>query len=638
MTRRMLINARNPEEVRVAVLAGETLESYQVEVAERGLQRGNIYRGVIASIQPSLNAAFIDYGADKHGFLAIQDVVPDAYYHAPRKGEKPRIETVLEKGQPIVVQVTREPEGTKGAALTTNLSLAGRYLVLMPFEKTRGVSRKVTSEEHRQALRKTVEGLTVPEGCGVIVRTNALDQTKATLTRDLNALVRLWKRISAEARQSRKTKLLYTDQDIVLQALRDYLDASIEEVLVDEEEAYQRAEEYMRAFMPRSKTQLIRYQERLPLFSAYRLEPQIERIFERRVPLHSGGSIVIDPTEALTAIDVNSGRATRAASQEETAVQTNLEAAAEVARQLRLRDIGGLVVVDFIDMRQRRSQTKVEKVLRDAMKGDKARCHIGRISSNGLLEVNRQRIQQAIHLRTHRPCPTCSGVGRIRSPEIVALHLVRAIEARAAEGFMKGVEVQLHPELADFIQNHRRAELLRLEEELGVKIDIIASARLHRGEQEVSWTARDRAEIQRLEKEAVEARKIASEQAKAASIRQTEEAPEEPEGEEELEDLEDLGDEEELELEAAESAGPARRRRRRGGRKRGGRRRSGAKEAKESSAGDRAEPESDDEPQPAEASADGGAGDGSAPSRRRRRRPRRRRGNGSSSPSAEPPV
>ncbi|HVS62415.1 MAG TPA: Rne/Rng family ribonuclease [Thermoanaerobaculia bacterium] len=653
MTRRMLINAQNPAELRVAVTSGDTLEDFKVDVGERGLTRGNIYFGIIANIQPSLNAAFIDYGTDKHGFLAIQDVVPDAYYHQPKKGQKPRIETVLEKGQPIVVQVTREPEGSKGAALTTNLSLAGRYLVLMPFEKTRGVSRKVTSEEHREALRKTVASLTVPEGCGVIVRTNALDQTKTTLNRDLNALVRLWKRISAEARQSRKTKLLYSDQDIVLQALRDYLDATIEEVLVDEEEAYQRAEEYMKAFMPRSKTKLIRYQERLPLFAAHRLEPQIERIFERSVPLPSGGSIVIDPTEALTAIDVNSGRSTRAGSQEETAVQTNLEAATEVARQLRLRDIGGLVVVDFIDMRHRRSQTKVEKVLREAMKTDKARCQIDRISSNGLLEVNRQRIQQAIHLRTHRACPTCSGVGRIRSPEIVALHLVRAIEARAAEGFMKGVQVQLHPELADFIQNNRRAELLRLEEELTVKIELVASPRLHRGEQEVSWFARDRAEVQRLEKEASEARKIAAEHAQAASIRQREEPPEEYDEEldedEELATIDDLDDSDEstedVEQEAAaETPSKSRRRRRRGGRKRSGaKRRAASKDGagpgepadgadgqeKAARSGARAERKKASTAAPTEDRSDGDPEQGSGRPRRRRRRSRRRRANGS---------
>jgi len=644
VTRRMLINAQNPAELRVAVTSGDALEDFKVDVGERGLTRGNIYFGIIANIQPSLNAAFIDYGTDKHGFLAIQDVVPDAYYHQPRKGQKPRIETVLEKGQPIVVQITREPEGSKGAALTTNLSLAGRYLVLMPFEKTRGVSRKVTSEEHREALRKMVASLTVPEGCGVIVRTNALDQNKTTLNRDLSALVRLWKRISAEARQSRKTKLLYSDQDIVLQALRDYLDPTIEEVLVDEEQAYERAEEYMKAFMPRSKTKLIRYQERLPLFSAHRLEPQIERIFERSVPLPSGGSIVIDPTEALTAIDVNSGRSTRAGSQEETAVQTNLEAANEVARQLRLRDIGGLVVVDFIDMRHRRSQTKVEKVLREAMKTDKARCQIDRISSNGLLEINRQRIQQAIHLRTHRACPTCSGVGRIRSPEIVALHLVRAIEARAAEGFMKGVQVQLHPELADFIQNHRRAELLRLEEEFTVTIELIASPRLHRGEQEVSWFARDRAEVQRLEKEAAEARRIAAEQSQAASIRQREELPEDFEEDDlEEEPEEDLLDEQEA---APEGASKARRRRRRGGRKRGGaKRRGGAKDGADGAEEARSEggrqvaaraktPAAADGRSAATA-AEGeraeGEAEGPGRGRRRRRRSRRRRANGTAS-------
>jgi ribonuclease E len=679
----MLINAQNPAELRVAVTSGDALEEFKVDVGERGLTRGNIYFGIIANIQPSLNAAFIDYGTDKHGFLAIQDVVPDAYYHQPKKGQKPRIETVLEKGQPIVVQVTREPEGSKGAALTTNLSLAGRYLVLMPFEKTRGVSRKVTSEEHREALRKTVASLTVPEGCGVIVRTNALEQTKVTLTRDLNALVRLWKRISAEARVSRKTKLLYSDQDIVLQALRDYLDATIEEVVVDEEQAYQRAEEYMKAFMPRSKTRLVRYQERLPLFAAHRLEPQIERIFERSVPLPSGGSIVIDPTEALAAIDVNSGRSTRAGSQEETAVSTNLEAATEVARQLRLRDIGGLVVVDFIDMRHRRSQTKVEKVLREAMKADKARCQVGRISPNGLLEINRQRIQQAIHLRTHRPCPTCSGVGRIRSPEIVALHLMRAIEARAAEGFMKGVQVQLHPELADFIQNHRRAELLRLEEEFSIKIELVAAARLHRGEQEVSWFARDRAEVQRLEQEAAEARRLAAEQAKTASIRQRDEPAEAEEdlGEEDEDDFEEgleddfEGDFEDdfeadgaAELEAStETPTKPKRRRRRGGRKRGGaRRRAAGKEGAEEvdadsgAAGDGGRQQAKDQngapgrrrsagrgraparqaPEPeaeahedaaleARAADDGESeGPGSGRPRRRRRRSRRRRTNG----------
>ncbi|MEA2692002.1 MAG: ribonuclease, partial [Acidobacteriota bacterium] len=429
----MLINAQRPEELRVAIVNGTVLESFQVDVAESGLTRGNIYRGMIASIQPSLNAAFIDYGTERHGFLSIQDVVPQAYYREPAGGH-PRIEEVLDRGKPIVVQVSKDAVGTKGAVLTTNLSLAGRYLVLTPFDDTRGVSRKVEDEETRKKLKAQAAKLALPDGCGIIVRTNALAQTKVTLSRDLAALLRLWKRVMTEATHGRGTRLLYSDQDLLVQALRDHLEASIEEVLVDDDDAYERAYGYMQAFMPRGKTQLTRYAERLPLFSRYEVEGQIDRMHERKVPLPSGGSIVIDPTEALTAIDVNSGRSTRAATQEETALNTNLEAAQEVARQLRMRDIGGLVVVDFIDMRASKSQRKVEKVLKDSMKDDKARSSIGRISENGLLEINRQRIRQALAVRTHRPCPTCGGLGSIASPEMVGLNVLRRIEARAASG------------------------------------------------------------------------------------------------------------------------------------------------------------------------------------------------------------
>ena len=315
MSRKMLINAQRSEELRIAIIQGNSLENYQVDIAESGLTRGNIYRGIIANIQPSLNAAFIDYGLERHGFLAIQDVVPEAYYHSPRGGH-PRIEDVLEKGKPIVVQVAKDAIGQKGAALTTSLSLAGRYLVLTPFENTRGVSRKVEDEDTRKKLKTLANGLDLPEGCGIIVRTNALDQTKATLSRDLAALLRLWKRVQAAALDGKGTRLIYTDQDLILQALRDYLDSSIEEVLVDDEEAFQKARAYMQAFMPRGKTRLTWYSDRLPLFSRYGLEAQIDRIYERRVDLPSGGSIVIDGTEALTAIDVNSGRSTKAATQE----------------------------------------------------------------------------------------------------------------------------------------------------------------------------------------------------------------------------------------------------------------------------------------------------------------------------------
>ncbi len=487
----MLINAQRSEELRIAVVQGNSLENYQVDIAESGLTRGNIYRGLIANIQPSLNAAFIEYGAERHGFLAIQDVVPEAYYRSP-KGGHPRIEDVLEKGKPIVVQVAKDAIGQKGAALTTSLSLAGRYLVLTPFEDTRGVSRKVEDEDLRKKLKTLANGLDLPEGCGMIVRTNALDQTKATLNRDLAALLRLWKRVQAAALDGRGTRLIYSDQDLILQALRDYLDSSIEEVLVDDEAAFQKAKAYMQAFMPRGKTRLTYYSERLPLFTRYNLEAQIDRIYERRVDLPSGGSIVIDGTEALTAIDVNSGRSTKAATQEETALSTNLEAAEEVARQLRLRDIGGLVVVDFIDMRASKNQRKVEKTLKDSLKDDKARASVGRISPNGLLEVNRQRIQQALQVRTHRGCPTCNGSGRLASEEMVSLSLLRRIEARAASGTIQGVRVGLHPELADAFQNGRRKELSDLEQEFDIKIEVIAAPGLHRPDEQVEWQKREK--------------------------------------------------------------------------------------------------------------------------------------------------
>jgi ribonuclease E len=487
----MLINAQRPEELRIAIVRDHTLENFQVDVAESGLTRGNIYRGTIANIQPSLNAAFIDYGIERHGFLAIQDVVAEAYYHEPRGGGLPRIEEVLERGKPIIVQVARDAVGQKGASLTTSLSLAGRYLVLTPFDDTRGVSRKVEDEETRRKLKALAASLDLPAGCGVIVRTNALDQNKTAISRDLAALLRLWKRVQAAATSGKGSRLLYSDQDLIVQALRDHLDSTIEEVLVDDDAAFQKAEAYVEAFMPRSKVRLERYEERLPLFSRFDLEPQIDSIYERRVELPSGGSIVIDGTEALTAIDVNSGRSTRAATQEETAVHTNLEAAGEVARQLRLRDIGGLVVVDFIDMRAGKNQRRVEKAMRDAMKADKARSSVGRISPNGLLEINRQRIQQALQVRTHRPCPTCAGTGRLASPEMVTLGLLRRIEARAASGLMQGVRIRLHPELADAMQNSRRQELAELEREFDLRIEVIAAAGMHRPDEQIEWLKRD---------------------------------------------------------------------------------------------------------------------------------------------------
>ncbi|MEO1088871.1 MAG: ribonuclease E/G, partial [Acidobacteriota bacterium] len=307
----------------------------------------------------------------------------------------------------------------------------------------------------------------------------------------MNALLRLWKKVKTEANRGRGAKLVYSDQDLVMQALRDYLDASISEVVVDNDEVFAKAEAFMKAFMPRSKTQLVRYEDRLPLFSRYRLETQIDRIYERTAPLPSGGGIVIDLTEALTAIDVNSGRATKTTNHDESIYKINCEAAREVGRQLRLRDIGGLVVVDFIDMRLRKHQNRLERVMRDAMKRDNARHSVGRISPNGLLEINRQRIKQSLRLRTHRSCPTCVGAGTTPTPEFAALRLLSRIEARAASGLVQSVTLALHPEIADMVQNRYRVHLSAIEVDHGVSIEILAAGNLGLTEERIEWVQRE---------------------------------------------------------------------------------------------------------------------------------------------------
>jgi len=495
----MLINAQRADEVRIAIVNGTTLDSYEVAATESGLCRGNIYRGIVATIQPSLDAAFVDFGVERDGLLRADDVVSDAFHRNPKSDAKhPKIDRILERKKEILVQVVRDAVGHKGALVTSNLSIAGRYLVLMPLDDVRGVSRKVEDEEERSTIRERLQRLELPDGCGVIARTNAADQPQRSLNRDANALLRLWKKVKKEATIGKGPRLLYSDQDLIVQALRDSVDSSIDEILVDDESAFAKAQGFMQTFMPRGRAKLIPYKERLPLFSRYSLESQIEKIYLRKVDLPAGGSIVIDGTEALTAIDVNSGRATRGGSQEETAHATNMEAAIEVARQLRMRDIGGLLVVDFIDMRSAKHRRDVEKAMRDAMKDDKAKHTTSRLSANGLLEINRQRLKKALQLRTHRPCPTCSGAGTIASPELIGLNTLRRIETRAVSGQLKSVRVSLHPELADAIQNDLRLELADLEREFDIRVEIIAATGLHRSEERIEWTKRteaDRAEM-----------------------------------------------------------------------------------------------------------------------------------------------
>ncbi len=618
MARKMLINALRPQELRVAIVDGGRLEEYQVSVAESGSIRGNVYRGIVVAVNPSLDAAFVELGEDRQALLPAHDVVREAYHRSPGEGtRRPRIDRILERGRPVLVQVTRDSRGGKGPAVTTNISLAGRYLVLMPYADVHGISRKVEDEEERRRIREVLEKVSIPQGFGFIVRTAALDQPKSALNRDLNALVRLWKRIRSEAQTGTGPKLLYSDQDLIVQAVRDLLDSSVEEVLVDDAAAYEKVRSAMRAFMPRSKIRVVHYTDRLPLFSRFELQDQIEAIFRPRVELPSGGSIVIEGTEALTAIDVNSGRSTRGGSEEETAYRTNLEAVAEVARQLRLRDIGGLIVVDLIDMRSAKHRREVEKALKEALRQDRARVAVGRISPNGLLEINRQRLKTPLVQRTHRLCPTCGGRGRIPSPETVSLDLMRRIEERAVQGAIAGVRIRLHPELADAFQNRYRHELAELEREFDLRIEIVAAAGLHRSEQEVEWFQRDAVEREPAghAEAAVNLTEIAAEAAGPA--------PDDARGEDR----------------------PARRKRR-GRRRRKARSDSSPDEGSEPQEGEPEElpaPSSEPEaaPEPAPAPEEDAAapepppqeGEGAARRRRRRRRPRRRKATESPEPA-----
>lgn len=488
----MLINATRTEEVRAAILNNGKLEQFEIEVQDAGLLKGNVYRGVVANVEASLNACFVDIGADKQGFLPIDEIHPSCFHEKSKKDGKPRIEDVMRKGREITVQVVKDAVGNKGAALTSHVSLAGRYIVLMPLDDSRGVSRRIGDEGRRKKIKEIAAGLKIPEEYGFIVRTAGTNRTKTDLNRDAAHLVRTWKEILKTSETGPKAKrgrgkrnrnrgpaLLFEDRDLVVRMIRDYYEPEIEEILIDNSTAFMKAREYIRTVMPRSHKAVTLYEENLPLFTRYRVEEQIEAVFGRRVDLPSGGYILIDPTEALTSIDVNSGRSTKAKSQEETASNTNLEAASEVARQLRLRDIGGLIVIDFIDMSTSKQNRAVEKTIKDALKQDKARTYINKISDNGLMEVNRQRIKQALQFQTHQPCSVCEGTGTVPTPEFLSLGLLRKLEAKASTGLIDKATVTLHPDTANYVLNSRRRDLVALEDRFGILITIEARTGVH---------------------------------------------------------------------------------------------------------------------------------------------------------------
>jgi len=474
--KRMLINATQREELRVAIVDGQNLYDLDIEIPSREQKKANIYKGRITRVEPSLEACFVEYGAERHGFLPLKEVARE--YFNPNAEGKSNIRELLKEGQEIIVQVEKEERGNKGAALTTFISLAGRYMVLMPNNpRAGGVSRRIEGED-RQALKEAMEHLSVPDEMGLIVRTAGMGRDAEELQWDLDYLLQLWKSISAAANSQKAPFLIYQESKLFIRALRDYLRNDIGEILIDEESLYGDARDFVQQVMPNNLRKLKLYQDPTPLFSRYQIETQIESIFERNVRLPSGGSIVIDQTEALTAIDINSSKATKGSDIEETAFNTNLEAATEIARQLRIRDAGGLIVIDFIDMDSPRHQREVEERLKDALKADRARVQIGRISRFGLLEMSRQRLRPSLGEATQIVCPRCEGHGHIRSVESLALSTLRLIEEHAMKDNTGQVLVQAPPSVANFMLNEKRASVVEIELRHSVHVVVVADDKL----------------------------------------------------------------------------------------------------------------------------------------------------------------
>lgn len=475
--KRMLINATQAEELRVAIVDGQSLYDIDIEQPAKEQKKSNIYKGRITRLEPSLEAAFVEYGGERHGFLPLKEISRD-YFLPGTDPNKHGIKELLKEGQEVVVQVDKEERGNKGAALTTFISLAGRYMVLMPNSpRAGGVSRRIEGED-RQALKEAMDKLNIPDDMGIIIRTAGVGRDAEELQWDLDYLLQVWRAITDAALAKPAPFLIYQESRLIVRALRDYLRADIGEILIDSELMFQEAKDFVEQVMPHTLRKLKLYKDNIPLFNRYQIESQIENAYERQVRLPSGGSIVIDQTEALTAIDVNSARATKGGDIEETAFNTNLEAADEVARQLRLRDLGGLVVVDFIDMESNRHQREVEERLKNALKHDRARVQIGRISRFGLLEMSRQRLRPSLGESSQTVCPRCAGHGRMRSVESLSLSILRLIEEQAMKDNTGQVLVQAPHEIANFLLNEKRRGLLEIEQRHDVPVVIVADDQL----------------------------------------------------------------------------------------------------------------------------------------------------------------
>lgn len=460
--KRMLINATQAEERRLAIVDGQKLLDYEIEIEGREQRKGNIYKAVVTRVEPSLEACFVDYGEDRHGFLPFKEI--SRQYFAP--GVSPsqaRINDVIREGQELLVQVEKEERGNKGAALTTFVSLAGRYVVLMPNNpRGGGVSRRIEGED-RAELKEAMDQLEYPNGMSIIARTAGIGRTAPELQWDLNYLLKLWTAIDGAAKGGKGAYLIYQESSLVIRAIRDYFNHDIGDILIDTDDIYEQAHQFMAHVMPEHAARVKRYRDDAPLFSRFQIEHQIESAYARTVTLPSGGAIVIDHTEALVSVDVNSARAIKGGDIEETATRTNLEAADEVARQMRLRDLGGLIVIDFIDMEESKNRREVENRLRDALRQDRARVQFGTISKFGLMEMSRQRLKPALSEGSSIPCPRCGGSGHIRDTESSALQILRIIQEESMKDNTAAVHVQVPVEVASFLLNEKRTEIAKIE-------------------------------------------------------------------------------------------------------------------------------------------------------------------------------
>lgn len=475
--KRMLFNATHQEELRVAIVDGQKLIDLDIEAAGREQRKGNIYKGVITRVEPGLEACFVSYGEDRHGFLPFKEVAR-TYFKEGVDVRNARIQDALVEGQELIIQVEKEERGNKGAALTTFISLAGRYLVLMPNNpRGGGVSRRVEGEE-RQELREAMDQLKVPQGMSIIARTAGIGRSVEELQWDLNYLLQLWAAIDGAAKENPAPVLIYLESSLVIRAIRDYFSLDIGEILIDTDDIHEQATAFMSLVMPDNVSRVKMYRDDIPLFSRFQIENQIETAYSRTVQLPSGGAVVIDHTEALVAIDVNSARSTRGSDIEETALRTNLEAADEVARQLRLRDLGGLIVIDFIDMEDNKNQRAVEQRLRDALHLDRARVQMGKISRFGLMELSRQRLRPALNEGSHITCPRCTGTGVIRDAESSALHVLRLLQEEAMKEGTAAIHAQLPVDVATYLLNEKRSDVAKIESRLNVNLTLIPNKSL----------------------------------------------------------------------------------------------------------------------------------------------------------------